>query len=147
MGQRRITKKGALSVTAHLDRLAVLMNQEWEALGIPQKIAKDMIHRCDLLSDRIEKRAGMVPQKVAQGEWFNPAEIGELEGGALESDADEDYTRDNFTQQEHHELKDRQESGDLENAVKMAQDLRKQADRLEAAAQGSKTPEHGFDLF
>jgi len=98
----QITKKGARQVTADLDKLATLFQDQWEALGIPQKIAKDFAYRCDMLSDAIEKRAG-----------FDPSQIGEETSGPQEGDSDESYMNQQFSQQENRELRERQEGGDL----------------------------------
>lgn len=55
----QLTKQGALQVTADLDRLATLFQSEAETLGITPKIAKDFALRCDILSDHVEKKAGV----------------------------------------------------------------------------------------
>lgn len=102
-----LTKKGALAVTADLDRLANLLQAEHETLGIPQNIARDFAYRADLLSDAIEKKAG-----------FDPAEIGKEKAGPLEQmDSDEPFMQGEFTQQENRELREVQESGKMPGVV------------------------------
>jgi hypothetical protein len=55
----QLTKQGALQVTADLDRLATLFMSETDTLGLTEKIAKDFALRCDILSDHLEKKAGI----------------------------------------------------------------------------------------
>lgn len=52
-----LTRKGAKSVTADLDRLADLVQHRFEVLGLPEKVAQDFAHKCDLLADHIEQHA------------------------------------------------------------------------------------------
>jgi len=105
-----MTKKGAQVVTNDLDRVATLFQQDWTTLGIPQKLAVDFAYRCDLLSDAIEKRAG-VPKTAAPD--FNPEEIGKEKAGPLEDEPDEAFMKGEFTQQENRELRERYQDGDL----------------------------------
>jgi hypothetical protein len=123
---RKVTKKGALQVSQTLDRLASLFEQEHEAMGVTQKVAQDFALRLDHTSDIIEKSAG-----IRRAEWdefshgmaaqpsfpetdgFDPTEIAKTEPGALESDPDEPYVRDNFTEQETNELSDKHMTGQL----------------------------------
>jgi len=123
---RRMTKKGAQQVVVELDRLASVMQDHWEALGVPKRAALDLAYRCDLLSDYIEKSAGLQPS--VKNEGFDPSEIAAEESGALESNKDEAYTKKNFTEQEHRELREKQEAGKLPSAEKLAS-------------------QHGFNLF
>lgn len=55
-----VSKKGALQVTADLDRLATVFVEEASRLGVPVKIAEDFAKRCDMLADVVEKTAGIV---------------------------------------------------------------------------------------
>jgi RecA-family ATPase len=66
----QLTKQGALQVTADLDRLATLFMSETETLGLPEKIAKDFALRCDILSDHVEKRAGV--ERTEDGSLKDP---------------------------------------------------------------------------
>jgi len=126
-----LTKKGALIISRDFDRIATLVTAEWKSLGIPEKIARDFEHRCDLLSDRVERTAGMDPTDKAataellrrfaldhktdypfdEGKSEHNDEIGEETGGPLEGDGDEPYMKGEFSQQEYRELSDAQESG------------------------------------
>ena len=118
-----MTKKGAREVTRTLDRLANLFQAEHKTLGVPVKIAQDFAFRCDLLSDQIEKVAGISKAAlseldVVKEKGFNPEEIGEEVGGPQEGDADEKpYMSGEFTQQENRELREMQEDGDLGSTV------------------------------
>lgn len=117
----KLTKKGAQSVTADLDRLATLFQAEFETLGVPQKIADDFAYRVDLLSDAVEKTAGikrtaLTGDDVYLEPGFNPEEIGIEKSGPLEMiDSDEPWMNKEFTQQENRELREDVESGDLAN--------------------------------
>jgi hypothetical protein len=113
-----MTKKGARSVTANLDRLATLFQEEFETLGVPSHIASDFARRCDMLSDAIEKKAGIERTAldeldVVKEKGFDPEAIGEEVSGPEEGDSDEPYMRGHFTQQVNRELRERQEDGDL----------------------------------
>lgn len=109
----KLTKKGAQAVTADLDRLANLFQTEHQALGIPQKIAMDFAYRADLLSDAIEKQAG-IDRTAADAD---PEMIGKEQGGPLEAvDSDEPFMKGEFTQQENRELGDIVESGSMSNS-------------------------------
>jgi hypothetical protein len=118
----RLTKKGAKEVTSRLDQIANDMQENHEAWGIPEKLATDFAYRCDLLSDFMEKRAGIEKEalteydpvdepKVQGGE--DPEQIGEEKGGPERQDADEPYMKGEFTQQENRELREDQQGGAL----------------------------------
>ena len=102
-----LTKKGARQVTADLDRIATLFQDEWHTLGIPKHIAHDFALRCDMISDAVERTAA-----ASNGGW-DPEQIGEEVGGPLVQDPDEPFMRGEFTQQEKRELRERVQSGDL----------------------------------
>jgi hypothetical protein len=113
-----MTKKGARSVTQTLDRVASLFQTEWVTLGVPERIASDFAYRCDLLSDRIERVAGL--DRVAldgddpvKEPGFDPEGIGEEKNGPLRGDGDESYMKGEFSQQENRELRERVQDGDL----------------------------------
>lgn len=67
-----ISKKGALQVTADLDRLASVFVEEAGRLGVPVKIAEDFAKRCDALADVVEKSAGIL--RDADGNIVTAAE-------------------------------------------------------------------------
>jgi hypothetical protein len=52
-----LTRRGALNVTADLDRLATLFQEQNEALGVPKDYALRFAFYCDAMSDTIEKHA------------------------------------------------------------------------------------------
>ena len=56
---KQLSKFGALQVSHDMDRLAALYQEEAEAIGVSSKIANDFALRCDILSDHLEKRAGI----------------------------------------------------------------------------------------
>ena len=123
MTAKKLTKKGAMSVTAALDRLASLFQSEFKTLKVPAHIASDFAYRCDLLSDHIEEMSGVktaldgAPKAKVNypvtGDTFDAEVIGEEQGGPAEGDSDEPYMKGEFTQQENRELRERQEAGDL----------------------------------
>jgi len=119
----QLTKKGALEVTGTLDRLATLLHEERETLGIPERVAADFIHKCDLLGDHIERRAGIDPvtKEALDGDdpvkepGFDPEQIGEEKAGPQEDEPDESYMDGHFSQQENRELREKAEEGGLED--------------------------------
>ena len=122
-----LTRRGALQVTASLDHVAQIIQQNHAALGIDQKIATDFAYRCDLLSDAIERRAAAVEKAAASkvadentsilGDTGNndPATIGEDVGGPLEivEPPSEPWMDGHFSQQNFRQLGEAQEQGDL----------------------------------
>lgn len=102
-----ISKRGARQVTNDIDRIASLVSDKFEVLGIPEKVATDFVRRLDFISDQIERTAGMEPgQGDASNGGFNPNEVGEKEVGPHSHDSDESYMTDEFTQKEFSELHD-----------------------------------------
>jgi hypothetical protein len=79
------------------------------------KLASRLPQQRTILLDTLRQAAGEEDATVnAPGGGFDPTEISEVEkGGPLEQETDEPYMKDEFTQQEFHELGDKQESGDL----------------------------------
>lgn len=132
-----LTKKGALLITNDIDRVASVISAEYEALGLPEKVASGFAQWCDRISDRIERTAGIDPTDKAakaatlkkalsgqqdhktdylfdEGSTFDAESIGEEVSGRHEGDADESsYMNGEFTQQERRELREMQESGKL----------------------------------
>lgn len=117
-----LSRRGAIQVTSHLDRVAQVIQANHSILGIDKKIAMDFAYRCDLLSDAIERRAAAVA-KVADentsilGDTGNndPATIGEDVGGPLGivEPPSEPWMDGHFSQINFSELGDAQEGGDL----------------------------------
>jgi hypothetical protein len=115
---KKLTTKGALSVTGNLDRLANLFQTEHETLGVEPKVAQDFAYRCDLLSDAIEKTAGvdrvaLTELDVVQESGYDPEQIGEEKAGPMIGDADEPYMKGNFGQEEKRELRYDVEQGKI----------------------------------
>jgi hypothetical protein len=127
-----LTKKGALSVTQTIDRIATVVASEYVAFGISPRVAEDFAKRCDMISDHIERKAGMDPEdeegkKAAlkqalsgqpdhkvnyptPSKGFDAESIGVETSGRHEGDGDEPYMNGEFTQQENRELRDTVES-------------------------------------
>lgn len=114
----KMTKKGARSVTTALDHIASLFQNDYEVLGVPQHIANDFAFKCDLLSDRVDRMAGIKREALSEldvnkEKGFDPEAIGEEVSGPLEGDGDESFMKAEFTQQENRELRERVQDGDL----------------------------------
>lgn len=114
----KMTKKGARSVTTALDHIASLFQNDFEVLGVPKHIANDFAFKCDLLSDRVERMAGLNRKALTELDvnketGFDPEVIGEESSGPMESDGDESFMKAEFTQQENRELRERVQNGDL----------------------------------
>lgn len=113
-----LTKKAAKSVTNRLDKLANDIQTHHEFMGVPEKIARDFAYRCDILSDFLEKRAGVHVEALSEfdpvkEDGYDPEDIGEEDAGPLRDDPDEAFMTGEFTQQENRELRERQQDGDL----------------------------------
>jgi hypothetical protein len=119
-----MTKKGALAVTNDLDKLANHFQTHWAAMGVPQKIASDFAYRCDLLSDQVDKFAGIDRKALSDGPavqsdhpapaaGFDPEAIGEEKSGPEEKEGDEGFMDQHFSQQENRELTEAQERNEL----------------------------------
>ena len=105
-----ITKKAAKAITSDLDRLAQLFEHNHETIGVPAKVAVDFAYRCDLLSDYVEKSANLDRQDKMDEDTVQ-----------TQSDSDEGYMNEDAKEQTYlHELGDMVDSGNLENAAKLA---------------------------
>ena len=135
--KKKLTRKGARNVTVLLDRIASLVQENPELLGIHPRIAKDYAFKTDIISDAIEKRAMRnFPGKTAaasNGGW-DPAQIGETKPGPDEMvDPQEPWMNDKFTQQWFEELGDKQDAGLLQDgkADEGPMKLASRVDRIE----------------
>jgi len=162
----KLTRQGARNLTATLDRVATVIQNNPGLLGVDSKIAVDFARRCDLLSDAIETTAVInFPKAAAIDETgtsvepgpgnngFDANEIGDEVPGPLEiiTPPSEPWMSGHFTQQKYVQLGEKQQSGELAaNAaagVKFAS-LLAEAERTFVAA--SKLPEvtaQGYDGF
>lgn len=108
---KKASQAGARRVTATLDTMASLFQYHAASLGIPPKIAMDFAHRCDLLSDNIDKRrtAG----------YFDPSSIGVEQPGPMQYDQNNSFMAGEFTSEEFRNLSEKQMAGELaDNAAK-----------------------------
>lgn len=150
---KKLTKQAAVKISADLDRIATHFQNNPAALGVPSKVANDFALRCDILSDHVEKRAGV--ERDANGELtdaqlsklaqmdpahnytmeklesneFDPAEIGEEQSGALLRNEDEPYM-DVFKQDEFDQLRQVQQDGMFSNAKAASSLIAKMANLL-----------------
>jgi hypothetical protein len=142
MSSKPITKEAALKVSRLLDQAATTFQKHHVALGIKPKIANDFALRCDILSDHVEKQAGidrraqMDPKEnytedALGPDDFDPAEIGEQTPGALLRNEDEPYM-DTFNQQWFDQLREVQQTGQFSNAKTAAQLIKHMAGLLHA---------------
>lgn len=102
----KLSRQGALRLTADIDRIASVLSEHALALGIPQNVALDFAKRADLLSDVIEKTAGLDPLTKSAA-LPAASEPGREVSGPLETD----FTpiKGDFTQQEFRETGDKVE--------------------------------------
>lgn len=132
---KKVTATGAKRFTTDLDRVASTIEKHYASLGIPQKFAHDFCHKCDILSDRIEKFARTAAEDAPAKEEEAPAKeeakkeastqktanfdagtISKPVAGPLVKDADDaallngHFTQDNFSQ-----LNGKVQSGKLSN--------------------------------
>ena len=135
----KLTRTGARRLTAMLDQVASVVQQNPEILGVNPKIAKDFAYRCDLLSDAVETRAvSNFPKSAA----FDASTIGEEVPGPIEQlDSDEPWMDDHFTQERFEELRGAQQAGALGAKPYFAPNAKKAAmDRVASA----RNPEELF---
>lgn len=90
----QISKQGALQVSTDLDRLANLFQTEHKTLGLSEKVAKDFALRCDILSDHIEKKAGV--ERDGDGDITDPelAKYASALSKRAQMDPKENFTMD-----------------------------------------------------
>jgi hypothetical protein len=124
-----LSRRGALQITGTLDHVAQVIQQNHAVLGIDAKIATDFAYRCDLLSDAIEKKAGVAKKadyykgdnetglsvEPPPADGFDANNLGDVhpEGPLLLVDSDEPWMKGEFTQEEFSTLRDLQQDGDL----------------------------------
>jgi hypothetical protein len=163
MSEKLLTRRGARSLTAAMDRIATVIQNNPDVLGIDPKIALDFARRTDLLSDAIETTATVnFPARTADAtneedlslpsEGFDPQHIGEEEPGPLEQiDSDEPFMSGHFTQERFHELGEKEEAGVLlPMADKFAALLNDFEQNLTPREAASKMPDvlvQGYDGF
>jgi hypothetical protein len=130
----QLTRKGARNVTEALDRIGNLIEKDYKVLGIPEKVANDYAVRTDLISDAVEiTAASNFPLKEAadeegasvepDGEGFDANEIADQKAGPLVDEPDEPYMDGEFTQQEFHELGEKEEAGNLAVVAKLVREF------------------------
>ncbi len=128
----KLTRQGARNLTATLDRVATVIQNNPELLGVDKKIAMDFARRCDLLSDAIETTAvinfpkaaaidetGLSVEPLPGNEGFDANEIGDEVPGPLEiiTPPEEPWMGGHFTQEKYVQLSEKQESGELAAAA------------------------------
>ena len=98
-----LTQKGAEQIQDHLNRIAQVVQDRWQVLGIPdQEKALDFAFRCDLVADTISRKAAensrYVQEKLAQatGPTVAPGTIKDEEGNQLAGGSPE---QDNTTKE------------------------------------------------
>jgi RecA-family ATPase len=165
---KNLSKQGALQVTHDLDRLANLYQSEFETLGVTEKIATDFATKCDILSDILERRAGvernengdlkdaelaryasslgkqaqMDPKSNYTMEDIKPGEFDPAEIGEEQADAilrnSDEPYMDVFRQDEFDQLRQVQQDGMFSNAKAASAAMAKMAKLLSDA--GIKVP-------
>lgn len=109
---KKASPYGARRVVAAFDTIANLVQAHYQALGIPEKIAKDYALRTDMLSDAVTSYQG---KKYAS--FFDPSTIAEEVPGPLQNDASQPFMAGHFTQEWFNALADKQMSGELASAA------------------------------
>lgn len=110
-----LSKKATLEITDTFDRIAGLLSQDHEALGVPARVASDLVTRLDTVSDYLCKQAGIsIPVKGASASngGEDPEQIGQTEGPE-KHDSDEGSYMQHFDQGENRELQEKVEGGGL----------------------------------
>ena len=97
----KLTRDGARSLTATLDRIASAVQGNAALLGIDPKIATDFAYRCDLISDAVETTAVTNFPKAAAD--FPAGDIGKevsgpLVDGEVEKDSAGHFTQDDLSE-------------------------------------------------
>jgi hypothetical protein len=129
MNNEQLSRRGARDLTETIDRVATCIQASHTILGIDPKIASDFAYRCDLISDAVETTAVVNDplEKAAEGkeaEWAAD-EIGAETKGPIYQKDPSPYLKDQFTQEEFHELGDMVEGKDpqgVANAKVLASD-------------------------
>jgi hypothetical protein len=160
----KLTRQGARNLTATLDRIASVIQENPKLLGVDHRIASDFAYRCDLLSDAIETTASTnFPKSAADahgaGEdeegmsvdhgWegsFDANSIGDEVPGPLEivEPPSEPWMDGHFTQEKFTALGDLQTEGKM-GPVNITASIKKLETRLanlkkaEAAQKAAKT--------
>lgn len=86
-----LTKKGADQIQDSINRLAHVVQNNWQALGVPtQEHAMDLAFRLDVLGDTVAKKAAQdanhIAQKLAAGPGDKQAEDATVAPGTIEND-------------------------------------------------------------
>lgn len=141
---RKVTAAGAKRFTMDLDRVASTIEKHYASMGIPQKFAMDFCHKCDILSDRIEKFARVAGEEAPAKEEpeakkeassrtanFDANNIAKAKAGPLVKDADDAAVlTGHFTQAEFAQLNGKVQSGKLSNGSAEAPVAHTQVSRL-----------------
>lgn len=158
---KKISRRGAQTVTDNLDRIATLFQNDFATLGVPQGYAQRFAYMCDMMSDTItrtaseaEVEAGDEDAEVASKKaavsltaedetglsvergqnGFDANEIGDEVGGPLEiiEPPSEPWMDDHYTQYNFQELRTLQQDGALSDAAEGGEVITKNAKSLKA---------------
>jgi hypothetical protein len=165
----KLTRRGARNVTATLDRIASVIQENPEVLGIDPKIAMDFAHRCDLISDAIETTAAInYPRKAAEKELaedadpksddqnkpehFEGKKAGEMgldeEGLSIDNDGwDEDQIADMTPGPHQHEADEAHYMATFNEEEFHELGQLQEGGMLENGAKSASKSSHGFNLF
>lgn len=141
-----LNKAGARKIVGDMDRIAALLLEEHESLGIPARMARHVAHSIDQCSDMVDRKAGIqrnaegIEIKAGDGSdqppvkdenvtedhsgGFDPAEIGQEDATPPQTEPDEPYMKDNFIQEEFDQLRGLYESGMLSPRAAFLKDVR-----------------------
>lgn len=154
---KKISRRGAQTVTDNLDRIATLFQNDFATLGVPQGYAQRFAYMCDMMSDTITRTASEAGDEdgedtskkasisltaedetglsVERGQnGFDANEIGDEVGGPLEiiEPPSEPWMDDHYTQYNFQELRTLQQDGALSDAAEGGEVITKNAKSLKA---------------
>ena len=128
-----LSRRGALSVTTDIDRIANVVQAEHEALGIPKEYALKYAYYCDVISDRIERHAVKVAGEEVEEEKKEEAEVSD-EGEKKEATSAhkaEDEAED--------DAKEESDAGEKEASAHLAEDEKLLAEMLKEDEEAKKS--------
>ena len=143
---KKISRRGAQTVTDNLDRIATLFQNDFATLGVPQGYAQRFAYMCDMMSDTITRTASEAGDEdgedtskkasisltaedetglsVERGQnGFDANEIGDEVGGPLEiiEPPSEPWMDDHYTQYNFQELRTLQQDGALHAKITVSE--------------------------
>lgn len=114
-----VSRKAADEISLNVDRLANLIANEAEALGVSPKLAAKFCRAADEVADAVDRKAGIQRSAAQRTADFDPSQIGEEVAGPLEDGTPRPYMKGEWTHQEFREIGDLQMKGKLDGKPNM----------------------------